>query len=896
VADKDPSERAFVDAENIKDPQERAMALLDLLPQISEDTREETRSRALSAAEEIVQPRQRVEALTRLLPHLNPDLARKALEEALSAAREIKEPESRAVALTQLIPYTSSDLLSPQGEVEVLEEAFTAAGEITHPQLRAEAFINLANSGTTRYREDAVWGALSAAGEISDPQVRAQTLIDFASSLPPESRPKVVRDAELAARAVSEKRVSARLLGQVAQLAGDMGDLAHAGQLISEALDQAEQVGDAWLRAQMLRLRNRLFEEAVEVPSDQPPIATEEPKASGAARRKAEELGIDLSQIEGTGSGGLITVKDVVEQLPPPDDPQPPPDDVVPPPRERVDIAARALADQPSEVDQLGFSDYATALADFIEDERTKKPLTIGIDAPWGMGKTTLMHMIESRLREDRPLAPPLPTVRFNAWKYDTEESLWAALSLEILRKIRETLSPGEQIALWFKLNWERLNRRLLVLRLLRALLLALLVLLLVAGAVFLVLPAVNVQVVAKHPWRYIGYIGGLGAIATLYNTIGKDLYRRLTSPFKLKIADYVEEPNYEEKVGFLAQFDRDFKRVIRAVTNNGEKPLVIFIDDLDRAAPPKPVEIFEAINMLLDSKHCVFVLGMDSQAVAKSIEAKYKDLVDAVDDTGDGPSLGRRFLEKIVQIPLAVPRADEGIFRTFITKNLEAGERDEIVEENREEVVQAEKLIEEEQRSGKTLDEAARAVQARVRQTEPGISEGVVRKAKVELRARTFGDSDEVQRAVADAVPYLEYNPRKVKRFINLFKLQALIANRRGLVDDGTIRFDHLSRWIIISTRWPAVVEAAMPDPAFMSRLVEAHDTDEELRALDDEAAREQLSRSKLSPLLADPRIRELYKADELAQLLKDMPLSGDQTSAYLYLTRVTGTSPPTT
>jgi pyruvate/2-oxoglutarate dehydrogenase complex dihydrolipoamide acyltransferase (E2) component len=34
-------------------------------------------------------------------------------------------------------------------------------------------------------------------------------------------------------------------------------------------------------------------------------------KASDAAKRKAEELGIDLSRVEGTGSGGLITVKDV---------------------------------------------------------------------------------------------------------------------------------------------------------------------------------------------------------------------------------------------------------------------------------------------------------------------------------------------------------------------------------------------------------------------------------------------------------------------------------------------------------------------------------------------------------------------------------------------------------
>jgi pyruvate/2-oxoglutarate dehydrogenase complex dihydrolipoamide acyltransferase (E2) component len=34
-------------------------------------------------------------------------------------------------------------------------------------------------------------------------------------------------------------------------------------------------------------------------------------KATDAARRKAEELGIDLSNVEGTGSGGRIILKDV---------------------------------------------------------------------------------------------------------------------------------------------------------------------------------------------------------------------------------------------------------------------------------------------------------------------------------------------------------------------------------------------------------------------------------------------------------------------------------------------------------------------------------------------------------------------------------------------------------
>src|SRR5215216_248214 len=39
----------------------------------------------------------------------------------------------------------------------------------------------------------------------------------------------------------------------------------------------------------------------------------EGPKATSAARRKAEDLGVDLSQIQGSGAGGLITIRDVVQ-------------------------------------------------------------------------------------------------------------------------------------------------------------------------------------------------------------------------------------------------------------------------------------------------------------------------------------------------------------------------------------------------------------------------------------------------------------------------------------------------------------------------------------------------------------------------------------------------------
>jgi pyruvate/2-oxoglutarate dehydrogenase complex dihydrolipoamide acyltransferase (E2) component len=39
----------------------------------------------------------------------------------------------------------------------------------------------------------------------------------------------------------------------------------------------------------------------------------EGPKATNAAKRKAEDLGLDLSQIQGSGAGGIITIRDVVQ-------------------------------------------------------------------------------------------------------------------------------------------------------------------------------------------------------------------------------------------------------------------------------------------------------------------------------------------------------------------------------------------------------------------------------------------------------------------------------------------------------------------------------------------------------------------------------------------------------
>jgi pyruvate/2-oxoglutarate dehydrogenase complex dihydrolipoamide acyltransferase (E2) component len=88
-------------------------------------------------------------------------------------------------------------------------------------------------------------------------------------------------------------------VGQVAQGVQDT-----AGQATQQAQDTAGQVTD-----QAGQVAGQAQDAAGQATGGD---GAEEPRVTNAARRKAQELGVDLSTIQGTGSGGLITIKDVV--------------------------------------------------------------------------------------------------------------------------------------------------------------------------------------------------------------------------------------------------------------------------------------------------------------------------------------------------------------------------------------------------------------------------------------------------------------------------------------------------------------------------------------------------------------------------------------------------------
>lgn len=82
----------------------------------------------------------------------------------------------------------------------------------------------------------------------------------------------------------------------------------------------------------------------------------------------------------------------------------------------------RLLSDEPwiSENDPLEFDDMAEGLAEMIRSSRDSTPFTLGVEAPWGMGKSSLMRRLAGRLGQD----PAFKTIWFNAWTAGRDDAL----------------------------------------------------------------------------------------------------------------------------------------------------------------------------------------------------------------------------------------------------------------------------------------------------------------------------------------------------------------------------------------------------------------------------------------------------------------------------------------
>jgi hypothetical protein len=564
-------------------------------------------------------------------------------------------------------------------------------------------------------------------------------------------------------------------------------------------------------------------------------------------------------------------------------------------------VSGVALSDIYSQEDLLGYKDYMEALASFIESPKTKKPLTIGIEAAWGGGKTTLMRMLEERLggkkqgfwdrirlyfvnvwqtRSLRPITPQYKTVWFDAWLYDKEEALWAAMALEIWSQVGKKVNFIKRSLLALALNFKRIDWSNFFNDILKALAISF-ILVTLGYLAFVGLEFWLGKTIAQTiDWlrHYIKVFAVLGLVSVLYTVI-KDIAGIIVFPFRSGINRYLRSPDYAAKVGFIREFQQDFKSIIESITQKGKWPLIVFIDDLDRCTPNKAAEVIEAINLLLDSEYSVFIIGMDADMLSRSIQAKYKDIQPFFEDSGYRHNIGRNFLEKIIQIDFRIPCPDATRIKDFIHAQL--GKSVSTIATSPEKQA-AVSLLQAEQRSGKSQSEAQKVIE----EARPDLKD-IIKDAAKEVRESSFEEFPEVEQAINDMAPYLNYNPRRIKRFINIFRLQALIAYHRGLLETS-ISYDNLARWVVISMRWPEFLDAVIRDSRVISQI-----------RLDIASLLEKTGKPRVD-FLEDIKGKNVYSElllslltdKEFESLLASITGKAIEAQSYLYFSQITLTS----
>lgn len=392
--------------------------------------------------------------------------------------------------------------------------------------------------------------------------------------------------------------------------------------------------------------------------------------------------------------------------------------------------------------------------------------------------------------------------VWLNAWKFDNQEEVWASLALATMEQIKQKHGLLWRLRFWLELTFSRFSFWYGLWQVIKQFLVPL-VFAVVAAYYEVIMGSFDVQLDAfaqyGSPLLWAGVIiSGILAVSSIF----KD-------PFQIPLDKVFDRPNYKDKVKFLSHFEKDFARIVRAATKNGfgwkRSKLVIFIDDLDRCEPPKSADIVEAVNLFLDAEGCVFVIGMDSESVAKSVEVKYKDLFERMKAENTGVvSLGRSFLDKIVQIPFSVPRATSDQIKRMVEDAIGGSIVSLPTGSSGAPVFNSDGKL------ASILDPGTQEVR--------DVAAIPIEKIISSLSSRVDPASyakPQVRDAILKGTELLADNPRQVKTFINLFRLSIYIANERKILEEKVVadktsglNLEKLAIWTACSVRWPSLIK----------------------------------------------------------------------------------------
>ena len=246
--------------------------------------------------------------------------------------------------------------------------------------------------------------------------------------------------------------------------------------------------------------------------------------------------------------------------------------------------------DDPFKYDLLGRREPAEVLTRLVVN-LDEGPCVLAVDAAWGAGKTTFLRMWTQHLRNSE-----FPVVEFNAWETDFSEEPFVTLSAELIDGIRSGKTKH------LKEASEKVLR--------------------------CVVP-IAIRIAAS--------------IVPASQTLGENA------------ASFVEKrlSGHRDARRSVTEFKRALQDMAaESFEANGNRPLIVAIDELDRCRPSYAVELLEVAKHLFSVDRIVFVLAVNLDQLAHSIRALYGSDFDA-----------KGYLRRFVDVDFYLPEPNRDVF-----------------------------------------------------------------------------------------------------------------------------------------------------------------------------------------------------------------------------------------
>jgi hypothetical protein len=261
--------------------------------------------------------------------------------------------------------------------------------------------------------------------------------------------------------------------------------------------------------------------------------------------------------------------------------------------------------DNPSSIDLLGLSPIAAAIANAVTDPRLN-PIAVGINSPWGGGKSTALLLVEAALRSK----PTILVVRVDPWEFVDSGDPRGTLIARVLDGLEDRYATRTEQLRGEQELFEK------------------------ASAALRALPAKLNDLRRRISWSKVAQVALKSAVSLTPDFVG--LVDALTPG----------PGNPKPEAAGMKDFRREFGEIVAELP--AVERVVVLVDDLDRCLPSDVLGAFEAIKLFLSVEGMAFVIAADDAFIRDSLRA-------ALSRHGRG-RFADRYTEKVIQLPFTLP------------------------------------------------------------------------------------------------------------------------------------------------------------------------------------------------------------------------------------------------